>query len=683
MTARTLIDLLPAVYRVRDRAHGGVLEALLDIVGEEARRLERDIDALYDDWFIETCQEWVVPYLGDLLGVRLLLPIDDPAFTQRAYVANTVGYRRRKGTAEVLEQLARDLTGRPARAVEYFEHLVTTQHVNHVRPRAQATADLRDASALAFTSTPFETVPHTTEVRHIDNARGRYGIRNVGIHVWPLQSYPLTGVTARQVDASRFTVDPLGGRTALFTVPDATSSLGGPTAPRDVPLPLSRTILRDDLEHYYGSAEDPGSVVVSVGGDAVPRSAIVVCDLSDTGTGWAHTPPAEAVALDPLLGRIAFGDPPAGVVTTSFAYGLSGDLGGGPYDKHASLAPYLEGTTWQRGVMRDPPAGEERIKPTLVEAVLEWNTQPAGTRGVIVLQESATLQEDLSSDATRIRVPAGSQLVIVAGGWPEEDPGDPVRPPVRRTGRVTPRDVRPHVQGSIEAVGTAPPESAEPGTLVLMGLLLEGTVTVKQGNLGALHLSHCTAPPSASALVLDENPALDLRVERSILGGLPGGDAPRRLTLTSCVVDGDVTARDVSADSSTVLGTLTARTLEATSSILVGTVTVQRRQVGCVRFSYLPPASQAPHRFRCQPTGGVAVAPMFVSTELGHPGYAMLRPACPPEIAAGGEGETEMGAWRFLQTPRRLRNVRLALDEYLRFGLEAGVFLADQRPASS
>ena len=39
-----------------------------------------------------------------------------------------------------------------------------------------------------------------------------------------------------------------------------------------------------------------------------------------------------------------------------------------------------------------------------------------------------------------------------------------------------------------------------------------------------------------------------------------------------------------------------------------------------------------------------------------------------------------MGAWHFVQAPLRLRNLRVALDEYLRFGLEAGVFIVRQQP---
>jgi hypothetical protein len=112
---RGLYELLPAAYRTRDAALGDPLRALLGVIETEFRTLQDDIDRLYDNWFVETCDEWVVPYIGDLLGVRPLLPIGDGVFTQRASVANTIGYRRRKGTAAMLEQLARDVTGWPGR----------------------------------------------------------------------------------------------------------------------------------------------------------------------------------------------------------------------------------------------------------------------------------------------------------------------------------------------------------------------------------------------------------------------------------------------------------------------------------------------------------------------------------------------------------------------------------------
>lgn len=681
MSETSLFQLLPAIHRLRDAGVGDPLQALLGVIQEEVDALETNIGQLYDDAFIETCAEWVVPYLGDLLGVRSLLPIDDPSFTLRGHVAHALGYRRGKGTRFVLEQLARDLTGCPAVAVEFFARLVTTQHVNHIRRAPAATADLRDGYSLQFVGSPFERVAHTADVRHIDIGRGRYNIPNIGLFLWRLRSQPLQGVSARQVDAARFTIDPLGLSRAVFTVPDTLEAASATVTVENVPLPLTRRTMRRDLAHYYGNAEDPASIVVSVDGQVQPIEAISVCDLSDIAGGWAHEPPPGRIALDPQLGRIAFGTPPAGEVGVSYAVGFPGDLGGGPYDKRAALAAHLGAVDWQMGVMRDPPPTDERIVSTLAEAVTHWNAQPAGTHGVIVLMESRTADVALDTASSRIAVPEGSRLVIVSGQWPLEDADDPVQPPLRRLGRVVPRSVRTHLRGTVEIVGTAPADSPQPGALTLLGVLLEGAVNVVPGNLGSLTISHATLVPGSTTLDVTANPGLGLALERSILGELHPTDPTVDVRLDSCIVTGGLAADELVVDSCTVLGAVTAQTLQATSCILVAPVTVARRQVGCVRYSWLPLTSQTPRRFRCQPTDAASAArivPSFASTTYGAPDLALLRTSCAPEIRLGGEGETEMGAWRFLQFPRRLHNLQTALEEYLRFGLEAGVILADQ-----
>ena len=115
LTPERLYRLLPAIHRLRDAEQGEPLRALLAVVEHELETLEADTARLYDNWFIETCEPWVVPYLGELLGVRGLHGVSDATFNQRAQVANTLRFRRRKGTAAMLEQLARDVTGWPAR----------------------------------------------------------------------------------------------------------------------------------------------------------------------------------------------------------------------------------------------------------------------------------------------------------------------------------------------------------------------------------------------------------------------------------------------------------------------------------------------------------------------------------------------------------------------------------------
>ena len=148
-----LYELLPAIYRIDDEKLGSPLRALFSVIEEQARALKQNIDQLYDDLFIETCAEWVVPYLGELVGNN---PLSGLPRTRRADVARTLYYRRRKGTLTALEELARDVTGWSIRAVPFFELLACNQNVNHVR-QAGGTVNLRSLETMDLCGGPFET----------------------------------------------------------------------------------------------------------------------------------------------------------------------------------------------------------------------------------------------------------------------------------------------------------------------------------------------------------------------------------------------------------------------------------------------------------------------------------------------------------------------------------------------
>jgi hypothetical protein len=103
----------------------------------------------------------------------------------------------------------------------------------------------------------------------------------------------------------------------------------------------------------------------------------------------------------------------------------------------------------------------------------------------------------------------------------------------------------------------------------------------------------------------------------------------------------------------------------------------ERRQEGCVRFCYVPPGSVTPRRFRCVPDAGHPdVLPHFTSLRYGDPGYGQLRQATDPSIREGADDGGEMGVLHALFQPQRETNLRVRLEEYLRFGLHAGIFYA-------
>jgi hypothetical protein len=302
-----LMELLPAVYGLRDAQQRHVLRAFLGVIQEQAEAIESDIDGLYDNWFIETCDEWVVPYIADLLGVRDLLQVTGGGISRRAFVANVLAYRRGKGTAATLEQIARDLTGWPAKSVEFFEKLNWAQHANHVRSEAHATISLTDATELELTGGPFERATHTVEIRHIDNNRARYNLPNVGIFLWRLGSYPIERSPARLQAPGLYRFHQTGSDAPLFNAPVTETALTQTTEEINVPGPVRRRAFNDDLVEfgathagvpisdvasnsaYYG----PGrSIEVIRGGEPVSPLDIVAADLS----GWDR-PPGSVLAL--------------------------------------------------------------------------------------------------------------------------------------------------------------------------------------------------------------------------------------------------------------------------------------------------------------------------------------------------------------------------------------------------
>ena len=127
--ADRLWQLLPEVFRARDSDDpevSGPLEELAQRIGAQVAVVRRSIDRLWADQSIETCDDWVIPYIGDLVGANLLEGVDPRE--QRIDVAKTIHYRRRKGTVAVLEEIARDVTGWQACVVESFRRLSRTRH---------------------------------------------------------------------------------------------------------------------------------------------------------------------------------------------------------------------------------------------------------------------------------------------------------------------------------------------------------------------------------------------------------------------------------------------------------------------------------------------------------------------------------------------------------------------------
>jgi hypothetical protein len=241
-----------------------------------------------------------------------------------------------------------------------------------------------------------------------------------------------------------------------------------------------------------------------------------------------------------------------------------------------------------------------------------------------------------------------------------------------------------------------------PGLALLTGGSIQGAPATAGSSTFTATVTDAAGVSSSRAFtvaIVDDNPILDVSLIRTISGPLTLSTAAQ-LSLVDSIVDGAggvaISAPDADANiqTSTVLGPVGAagasgvRTLLAGNSIFTAPVIVERRQTGCVRFCYVAKDCRTPRRYRCQPDlalNGVddplfqaairaRLTPAFTSIVYGQPGYAQLGLACAPEISTGAEDGAGMGAFDFLKEPQRLSNLRLSLEEYLRFTLEAGIF---------
>ncbi len=722
--ADRLYALLPAIHRMRDAERGYPLKALLQVIAEQVNVVEDDIAQMYENEFIETCDDWVVPYIGDLVGYRPVPEAGVPANTTncdaesrvlvpRREIANLIRTRRRKGTLALLEQLAHDVADWPARAVEFFKLLGWHQNIDHRHERRHRLADLRDMDALDRLGGPFESITHSVDVRRINSARtrGRFNIPSVGVFVWRLKSCSVTRTPAyccEDVGPQCFTFSVLGQDAPLFVKPQPEEDPTHIAEELNVPAPIRRYAFEHDITDYVGaglslSIETDGWAGAKAG--EVPTAQLVPSDLSN----WTYVPALNHIAVDPVLGRLVF--PPSQLpkrgVRVSYHYGFPADIGGGEY--HRSLLDPPEGFALYR-------VGEGETYRRLNEALNKWRDDKP-EHAVVEITTSGVYVEPL-----RIVLHDGQTLQIRAA--------DRVRPVLRL------------IDWQTDLPDALSVTMAEGSRITLDGLLVTGrplNITgARESSAKAANdvcgseviIRHCTLVPGW-AIDCDcepkrlSEPSLEIVnvraricIERSIVGAIQVHEDEVRLNpiplqISDSIIDATSSTRQaigapggtlahvlLTIRRSTVFGITDVHAMPlGENSIFSGCVNVARRQIGCLRFSFVPPKCRTPRRYRCQPDEVIAavkeahpndaarraseianevlrVTPRFTARRYGNPAFAQLSRDCAVEITRGADDESEMGAYHHLFQPQREANLLTRLSEYTPAGMNAGIIFA-------
>lgn len=355
--ADRLWQLVPAIYRALDTGvppgappgGTGALRDLINRIGAQAATVRRGIDRLGENQSIETCDDWVIPYIGDLVATRLVSCLPPPA--QRIDVAKTIYYRRRAGTVGLLEELAADIVSRDARVVEFFRRLGRTRHQfdpeiglvgdllpdqppplpmaegligRYSRTPAGGFADLRNVYGANNIGTAFDEFAHTADLRRGGPATGWYNISHLGVFIWWLQAFPINGATPVSNGAAVpcFTFDPTGRDIPLFAPSQRSSESFGEhwVSPTEWQLPVAvrRSLWHAEPDHLYPDAPGPANPgAFWVGLIAGGSSARLRRD---------------QLSIHPEAGRFSFvtGVPP-GQISANYCFGFPSEIGAGGY----------------------------------------------------------------------------------------------------------------------------------------------------------------------------------------------------------------------------------------------------------------------------------------------------------------------------------------------------------------
>ncbi|MCL2642482.1 MAG: hypothetical protein FWD52_03070 [Candidatus Bathyarchaeota archaeon] len=713
-----MYGLIPSIYHQLDLQHQTFdghrpLQDLVAVMEETLKILENDVEGLYENWFIETCDEWVTPYIGDLIDANLLRLVKGTGtISSKAYVANTVHYRKRKGTVAILEEIARDVTGWDAHVVEFFRFLSTTQNVNHSRLENKCTLNIVDPGVMELVGTAFDPVSHTVDVRSVKDGCGFYNVANVGLFLWRLTAYPVRAARAFWYGGGRYSFSSIGLDVSLFNHPvrgcDDVGVLSGEV---DVSMPIRRSVDKAGLNMYYGEGK---SIFLQFEKDGAIKSVaeeqIVFCDLSDVDEEGNWRVPvefglsdvlSEKVAVDPVLGRILFLDKSdvERKVFVSYYYGFSADMGGGFYRRDL-----YESELGEEGVEVEKYRISSGVKVANVavggfvgesifsinKALEQWRARGRGGCVLFEIADSDIYRENIS----RIEVPEGVTLVL--------------RSAQEQRATLTAEDDDEFYCIEVSGGGAG-------SCLVLDGLLFNHNVCLKivEGSkLDKLVIQHCTFVPSSAvtkkavegvvvgeSIIVERNDCLSVVLSKTICGKILMRDSKCQLILKDSIVDNSnsggvvglgevgyaVQCFDALLENSTIFGKSCFDILRLASNVIfTDTVRVKRRQEGGVRFSYVPnrfeqgvSASKVPRCYRCQPENvNSSFTPHFSSEKYGTPGYAQLHSrGNVKELFDGADNGSEIGAFNQIYQSHRINNLLATFAEYLPFGLAVGVIL--------
>lgn len=203
-TRELLYARVPEFYKRADRAAAAAvppapeeLRAVVEALAAPLAALRQSVEELYADLFVESAGAEILPQLAASIGFALVFR---DAEANRRDLAAAMGWRRRKGTPAMLEELARTLADRQVALKEGWKALMLTQDLDLLRA-GRVLADLRPASVADRAAGPLATLARLFDARPIGPASGHVHPRHLVHWAFPTRLHPLRRAACHELPA--------------------------------------------------------------------------------------------------------------------------------------------------------------------------------------------------------------------------------------------------------------------------------------------------------------------------------------------------------------------------------------------------------------------------------------------------------------------------------------------------
>ncbi|WP_298770736.1 hypothetical protein [uncultured Shewanella sp.] len=646
-----LYRLLPLTYREKDFDHRQSFRALMAVLETVQDSLDENMMLLYQNWFIETCENERIPYIADLVNADLEsvseLGSESVFAIQRRYVANYLAYQRRSGCLTTFNNSVHDTTGYACYGVNSTNKMLTSW------TDSDPLLTTKTFSVTDNVSAPFSQAACLPKLTCVETALfaakgGELSPQVLQVYLWRRQAVALAQAQLFSV-AHIDNAWTLGLHEEVWPLchqPKCLASLDMPQRAQEYPYSIAQhnnDVAKMSVTFFeYDLSSQRAHLLVD--------SDIVIADLSS----WQKRDGNNGkVLFDPVLGRVLLLDVTLnGRLLVSFHYRHNGFFGASPR---------------YRGV-------NEQIAPT--------------KRLLTLYPKDSVLVEVLSAKTIAMKKPSSPQqgvkeCQIAFASNAHYGFSDPLKIDLKGENitLVAEDYVCPILSGTIEVSNTGD----TPAQLILNGMKVYGQIRIDK-NVD-IQLKDSSLLADILWLSLPSKQESDRRLAHiTVENGLIVTQklmkhANYQLTNSAMICSSPSTVRAFGSLNSTVIGDITCISVkEVCNSVFDGTFTLINPNMAKLAYSYFSVLVQP----RGIETEQIITDSMierhgvqFCSTRYFDADFLVLTYGSDQSLLTGADNGEEMGVFNQQFIRKKERNIKNQFDRFLPLGMEVQTYYMD------